>query len=251
MAHEDDEDQSSDRTYDFTLEELMTAFDELMSEFIKAGKKIDKLKVINEDLLKEKNEFNNKYDSLRNDYKALTSKSDILKEENKAHMVHIESLESENSNLKREIQKLKPIIDKMTLSSSKLELLLTSKRDSDDKTGIGYNSPNSYQISKPTSASTSKSFPKRQKFKPNIANYRHVRTIISITEPHATTSNNLRKAFNDMAQTFKPTLKRATHTFLKSASLSRKVIFKENLTRKNKSTDQRGPKVAWVPKILP
>ena len=77
------------------------------------------------------------------------------------------------------------------------------------------------------------------------------RTIITITEPHATTSNSLRKAFNDMAQTFKPTLKRATHTFLKSASLSRKVIFKENLTRKNKSTDQRGPKVAWVPKILP
>ena len=76
-------------------------------------------------------------------------------------MVHIESLESENSNLKREIQKLKPIVDKMTLSSSKLELLLTSKRDSDDKTGIGYNSPNSYQISKLTSASTSKSFPKR------------------------------------------------------------------------------------------
>ena len=87
----------------------------------------------------------------------------------------------------------------MTLSSSKLELLLTSSRDFYDKTGIGYNSPNSYQISKPTSASTSKSFPKRQKFKPNLANYRHVRTIISVTEPYATISNSLRKAFNDMA----------------------------------------------------
>ena len=78
-----------------------------------------------------------------------------------------------------------------------------------------------------------------------------MRTIITITEPHATTSNTLRKAFNDMAQTFKPTLKRATDTFLKSASLSRKVIFKDNLIRKNKLSDQRGPKVAWVPKILP
>ena len=93
MAHEDDEEQSSDNTYDFTIEELMTAFDELMSEFKKAGKKIDKLKVINEDLLKEKNEFHNRYDSLRNDCIALTSKSAILKEENKAHMIHIESLE--------------------------------------------------------------------------------------------------------------------------------------------------------------
>ena len=79
----------------------------------------------------------------------------------------------------------------------------------------------------------------------------HVRTIISIAEPHATISNSLRKAFNDMAQTFKPTLKRATDTFLKSASLSRKVVFKENLIRKNKLSDQRGSKVAWVPKIFP
>ena len=166
-------------------------------------------------------------------------------------MVHIESLETENSNLKREIQKLKPIVDKMTLSSSKLELLLTSNRDSYDKTGIGYNSSNTCRISKPTSTSTSKSLQKGQEFKHNLANYRHVRTIITITEPHATTSNSLRKAFNDMAQTFKPTLKRATDTFLKLASLSRKVVFKENLIRKNKLSDQRGPKVAWVPKILP
>ena len=54
-----------------------------------------------------------------------------------------------------------------------------------------------------------------------------------------------------MAQTLKPTLKGATYTFLKSASLSRKVVFKENLIKKNKLSDQRGPKVAWVPKILP
>ena len=101
MAHQEDEEPSSD--YDFTFEELKTAFDELMSEFIKAGKRLDKLKVINEDLIKENNECNNKYDSLRDDYKALTSKSDILKEENKAHILNIESLEYENSNLKREI----------------------------------------------------------------------------------------------------------------------------------------------------
>ena len=157
------------------------------------------MKVINEDLFKEKNEFNNKYDSLRDEYKALTSKSESLKEENKAHVVNIESLESKNSNLKRKIQKLKPIVDKMTLSSNKLELLLTSSRDSDDKTGIGYNSPNSYRISKSTSVSTSKSLPKRQKVKPNLENYRHVRTLISTTKSHASVSNSLRKAFNDMA----------------------------------------------------
>ena len=79
-----------------------------------------------------------------------------------------------------------------------------------------------------------------------------MRTIISTTEPHATISNSLRKAFNDMAQTFKPIFKRATHNFLKLASLSRKVMVKENsISKKNKSTHQRGPKVAWVPKIFP
>ena len=249
MAHQEDEEPSSDSIYDFTIEELKTAFDELMSEFIKAGKRIDKLKVINEDLLKEKNEFHNKYNSLRDDHKALTSKSEILKEENKALLINTESLESENSNLKREIQKLKPIVDKMTLSSKKLELLLTSSRDSDDKTGIGYNSPNQYRISKFTSASTSKSLPKRQKVKPNLENYRHVRTLISTTKPHATVSNSLRKAFNDMVQTFKSTSKGVTYTFLKPESLGRNVV--DKLVNKNKLVDSKGPKVAWVPKILP
>ena len=160
-----------------------------MTEFIKAGKRIDNLKVINDDLLKEKNELNNRYDSLRDDYNGLTSKSKILKEENKAHILKTESLQSENSNLKREIQKLKPFVEKMTLSSKNLELLLSSKRGSDNKTGIGYNSPNLDRISKHTSASTSKSHPKRQKV--NFENYRHVRTMISTTKPHANVSNNL------------------------------------------------------------
>ena len=40
MAHQEDEEPSSDSIYDFTIEELKTAFDELMSEFIKAGKRI-------------------------------------------------------------------------------------------------------------------------------------------------------------------------------------------------------------------
>ena len=47
-------------------------------------------------------------------------------------------------------------------------------------------------------------------------------------------------------QTFKSTSKGVTYTFLKSASLGRKVVDK-----KNKLVDQRGPKVAWMPKILP
>ena len=215
-----------------------------MTEFIKAGKRLDNLKVINDDLLKEKNELNNKYNSLRDECKALTSETDSLKEENKAFLINTESLKSENLNLKREIQKLKPFVEKMTLSSKKLELLLSSKRDFDNKTGIGYNSPIIKRISTYASASTSKSYPNRQKV--NLENYKHVRTLISTTKPHATISNNLRNAFNEMAQTFKSTSKGVTHTFLNSASLVRKVV-----DRKNKLVDQKGPKIAWVPKLLP
>ena len=52
MAHEDDEVQSPDPLYDFTFDELISTFNDLMSEFKKAGNRITKLKVINENLLK-------------------------------------------------------------------------------------------------------------------------------------------------------------------------------------------------------
>ena len=73
MAHEDDEVQSPDTLYDFTFDELMSAFNDLMFEFKKVENRITKLKVINEDLLKEKNESSNKNDSLRNEFDALSA----------------------------------------------------------------------------------------------------------------------------------------------------------------------------------
>ena len=73
-----------------------------------------------------------------------------------------------------------------------------------------------------------------------------MRTLISTTKPHATTSNQLRNVFNEMAQTLKPSSNGVTYTFLNSASLDRKVV-----DRKIKLVDRKGPKVAWVPKPLP
>ena len=74
MDHEDDEVQSPNPLYDFTFDELVSAFNDLMSEFKKAGNRITKLKVINEDLLKKKNECSNKNSSLRNEFDALSEK---------------------------------------------------------------------------------------------------------------------------------------------------------------------------------
>ena len=76
-----------------------------------------------------------------------------------------------------------------------------------------------------------------------------MRTLITTTKPHATTSIQLRNVFNEMAQTLKPTSKGVTYTFLNSTSLGNQVV--DNLVRKNKLIKSRGPKVTWVPKLLP
>ena len=46
-------------------------------------------------------------------------------------------LEEENMNLKKKVEKLKPLVDKLTLSSNKLELLLRDQKESKDKARIG------------------------------------------------------------------------------------------------------------------
>ena len=86
----------------------------------------------------------------------------------------------------------------MTLSSNKLELLLTNKRDSDDEAGIGYNSNNTNGIStrKFVSSKTFTSTSKNKRYKSNLANYKHVKTIILISKPHASISETARSTFS-------------------------------------------------------
>ena len=99
MAHEDDEVQSSDPLYDFTFDELMSAFNDLMFEFKKAGNRITKLKVINENLLKENNEYSNKNNSLRNKFDSLSSKYMSHEKKNEAYINDNKSIGSDNINL--------------------------------------------------------------------------------------------------------------------------------------------------------
>ena len=53
----------------------------------------------------------------------------------------------ENNELKKEVEKLKPLVEKLTLSSNKLELILKDQRISGNKAGIGFNASNSNYIS--------------------------------------------------------------------------------------------------------
>ena len=52
MALEDEEVQSPNSRYEFTFDELTSAFHELMSEFKKVGSRIKTLKDLNENLQK-------------------------------------------------------------------------------------------------------------------------------------------------------------------------------------------------------
>jgi len=49
--------------------------------------------------------------------------------------------------LQKEVEKLKSLVEKLTFSSNKLELILKSQRDSNNKARIGYNSLYSNRVS--------------------------------------------------------------------------------------------------------
>ena len=235
----------------------MSTFYDLMSEFKKAGSRITILKNINENLLKEKNDLFEKNDTLRNEINALSIKCLTLEKEKEVYINDNRTLSCENINLKKEIEKLKPIIDKLMLRSNKLELLLTNKRDSDNKDEIGYNFKiiNAISTTKFVSSKTSTSISKTKKYKPNLANYKHVKTIISTSTPYAFTSQSARNVFNQMSKTLNYLFKRTTHNvFQLNSSISYSPFIKDTkrewLQKEPKVTNPKRPKVAWVPKSV-
>ena len=115
----------------------------------------------------------------------------------------------ENQSLKNDINKLKPIVDKFTLSSNKLNMILDNQKAVYDKAGLGYN------------------LLKKQKFLKNIyVNY----------------SSN--KSTNITC--FKcGRIGHKSYTCLKSANTTIKKIW---VPKGTILTNLKGPKKAWVPK---
>ena len=108
MAHENE--VTSESTSEFTFEELHEAFYDSIDELKKLGKKNKELKLKNQSLVKQ------------------------------AEILSIEkfTLIQENQNFKDEINRLKSIVDKFTLSSNKLNMILDNQKAIYDKAGLGY-----------------------------------------------------------------------------------------------------------------
>ena len=129
------EDEVSSPITDFTYDELHTAFYDLLAEYKKAGIKYKSLKHDHDILVKERDNVLEENTILQSKLNNVLNSKIALQYTEK-----IKSLEEENEILRKDVNQLKPLVDKLTLSSNKLELILRTQKDSTDKAGIGYNS---------------------------------------------------------------------------------------------------------------
>ena len=160
MANNDDNDDevSSESSNDeFTFDEMFEAFNELMIDFKSLKKKYKSLKSNNVSLAKSKNELalevknlTNEKEELRKERDNLNQEIDLLKSEAKNSTKDLKdqletlTLEKEhqvndNDLLKKEVKKYKDIVEKFTLSSTKLNMILDNQKAVFDKAGLGYN----------------------------------------------------------------------------------------------------------------
>ena len=174
MVHGDSEEEvSNENSSDFTFDELLDAFHELMHDSTQLARKLKDMKIMHRNANTQLNEAHAEIKKLKSENKALTSnmheesnfeKGKLRTEINKLNgtikdLEHENSelkdkildltssttnLISENKSLKLDVEKYKPIVDKFTYSSEKLNMILNSQRAVFNKAGLGYN-PNQKQ----------------------------------------------------------------------------------------------------------
>lgn len=71
----------------------------------------------------------------------------ILEKKKNKSLQKLKDLKQENKNMQEKVQILKPLIDKLTLSSIKLELILRNQKKPCDKAEIDYNSSHKNRFS--------------------------------------------------------------------------------------------------------
>ena len=187
----EDEVSSLESQYEFTFDELNSTFHELMSKFKKVGSRIKTLKDLKEMLQKENYKLSNKNKVLQNELNASSENYIELEKKKKVYIEVNRILSIENINLKKKvyIEELKPLIDKLTLSSNKLELLLKDQKDSSNKAGIGYNflSKNKTSHTKFISSNASTSISRAIGHIPKKTHHKPARTFVSKSASHADT----------------------------------------------------------------
>ena len=181
LVYEDSEDEVCSNDFsDFTFDELLEAFHELMHDSTLLTKKLNDMKIIHKDLNDKLNIAHTNAEVLKSKNSVLTSKLHELSKSNYDHVkldndkliaeifelelcvsnLHaknnelnikndemtckISALTRENRNLRLEIDKYKPIVEKFTYSFEKLGMILNSQQTVFDHAGLGYN-PNNNQ----------------------------------------------------------------------------------------------------------
>ena len=126
-----DNEVSSENLCDFTFDELEEAFFELMDDFKKLKLKNNKLNENISVLTNKEEKFLKEHEKLIQDNKCLKEQNlELTKEKNK--------ILKENQISNEELKKVKPLVEKFTYSSEKLNLLLSNQRAVFDKADLGY-----------------------------------------------------------------------------------------------------------------
>ena len=97
-------------------------------------------------LQKKKDKFLDRNKVLQKELNVLSKNYSELEKEKNVYIEENKMLSNENINLKKEVEKLKPLVYKLTLSSNKLELLLKDQKESNNKVRIGFNFMNKNKI---------------------------------------------------------------------------------------------------------
>ena len=126
--------------FDFDIDQLFEAYNELMIECMKLHKKKKETNLLNEKINKQLEELEKEKDKLALDNKTLKNKNVSLDQSLKDLVKKNKDLIGKNEDLSKNIEKAKSLLDRFILSSNKLDTMLKNQRAIFDKAGLGYKS---------------------------------------------------------------------------------------------------------------
>ncbi len=169
MANENE--VTSESPLDFTFDELYDAFNELMIEYKAINAKNKELKVTNQtyirkydSLVKDKDVLIKENLELKTSNQLLTQKTNTLSKDiekltkeiselknnkqilNENVIKDLNILKTEKQTLTKELEKYKPLVEKFTYSSEKLNMILNSQRAVFNRAGLGYKPKNKQKL---------------------------------------------------------------------------------------------------------
>ena len=140
MARGDEVSSTSLLNFNFDIDELFEAYNELMIEFKKLDKKRKETNLLNEKINKQLEELEKEKDKLALDNEALKNEKVGLDQSLKDLVKKNKDLVSKNEVLSKDLAKAKFLLDRFILSSNRLDMMLKNQRAIFDKARLGYKS---------------------------------------------------------------------------------------------------------------